>query len=184
MPSFQEQFPEHRATAPTLVGETAFPRGLKVPLLRRQQLVDLAQAYKIPINPEATKSQILPHMVAAEQQGRFLQPALDQEALQKALLNPDEHRKLNLTPPAVLEPIQPAVRDEDKPTNTLIELKKVCKKLGINSGSMNQKEMIAAIYGKMNGEQSEDEAGSDAGSEGQAPRDGQVEASRDGETFG
>jgi hypothetical protein len=84
----------------------------------------------------------------------------------------------------VLEPIQPRVRDDDKPTNTLIELKKICKKLGINSGSMNQKEMIAALYGKTNGDSEQDETGSDIAGGGEAPGNERVEAPRDSEAFG
>lgn len=52
--------------------------------LRRQQLVDLARAYEIEIPAGATKQQMLPSLITAEQQGVFRQQAKHPYYLQKA----------------------------------------------------------------------------------------------------
>lgn len=87
--SFQDAYPELRSAPPTLTGEIAFPT---TPLmaLRRQQLADLARAYGITIPPNATKNEMLPSLITAEQQGIFKRPPLHPWYLQKAMRNSDD----------------------------------------------------------------------------------------------
>ena len=57
--------------------------------LRRQQLVDLARAYEIPIPPGATKKEMLPVMIAAEQRNVFKSEPKHPWYLQKAVRTTD-----------------------------------------------------------------------------------------------
>lgn len=60
--------------------------------LRRQQLSDIAVAFGLDVNPDATKDELLPVILAAESQGRFQRPAKDPYRLTKASKSPDEWR--------------------------------------------------------------------------------------------
>ena len=57
---------------PAMAGESMTPT--KLHALRLRQLQDLAKAYEIALPTEATKTQILPFMIAAEQAGQFRSP--------------------------------------------------------------------------------------------------------------
>lgn len=57
--------------------------------LRRQQLVDLARAYEIAIPEGATKRQMLPSLITAEQQGVFKRAPKHPWYLQKAARTSD-----------------------------------------------------------------------------------------------
>lgn len=72
--------------------------------------------------------------------------------------------------------------DETK-VKPLLEFKKICKKLGINSMGMSVKDMAAAIDEVLNGGEGKNEAGSDAGNPRETSRDECLEASRDGQAF-
>lgn len=83
MSEFKQVFPELKSAPPTMMGNIPLPEA-KVTALRRQQLVDLARAFDIEIPPGATKNQMLPSLINAEQQGVFLGQAKNPWYLQKA----------------------------------------------------------------------------------------------------
>ena len=60
---------------PAMAGESMTPT--KLHALRLRRLLDLAKAYGIALPTEATKSQIMPFMIAAEQAGQFRKPPKD-----------------------------------------------------------------------------------------------------------
>lgn len=182
MPSFQEAFPERMAAAPTLQGESTLPANLITPRLRRVQLVNLAKAYGLAINPEATKNQILPTMVGAEQQGVFRGQASDPEALRMALKDPDVREPEPMLPPVL--PQSPAKAEEEPKGPPLILLKKLCSQKGINTKGMKMAEMANALAEVIGNEQRERQAGGDGPSEGEASGDRQVAASPDSPIVG
>lgn len=61
-----------------------------LPRLRRRQLVDLARAYGIDIDPDGTRQQILPIMEAAEMRGTFNQPPKNSYYFHKAKYSSDQ----------------------------------------------------------------------------------------------
>ena len=88
MTGFSEVFPELSVRAPTVTGQMPMhPTALNG--LRRRQLHDLARAYEIPVKKDGTKAEILPALIAAEQQGTFKRPAAVPYYLKKAAWTSD-----------------------------------------------------------------------------------------------
>lgn len=101
---------------------------------RRQQLVDLANAFGIAIPKDGTKMQILPIMVEAEQQGVFRMQPKRPEYLVKALRNPDEA-------PVDWE----AHRPPDLDVNNFHHLQRIAKEYGVNSFGKGREELEAEL---------------------------------------
>ena len=66
------------------------PRTGLLARLRRQQLVDIAHAWKIDINRDAPRDDILPALEAAERQGVFTRPPVNPYYFEKARWNSDQ----------------------------------------------------------------------------------------------
>ena len=98
---------------------------------------DLARAYKIPVKLNGTKPEILPALIAAEQQGIFKGPAAIPYYLKKAAWNSD--RPFENTdwgnPP----------KDKRPKTNAWQELIQEAKSLGVGKVGMNRLEYEQAI---------------------------------------
>jgi hypothetical protein len=108
------------------MGEVALP---DTPLqrLRLRQLRDLAKAFNIDIDQEATKAQILPALIAAEQRGVFKNVAsADRARLMRANYNSDEG-KINFPEAEILElertdePVKHVLSRPAKPDITAVE---------------------------------------------------------------
>lgn len=104
---------------------------------RRQQLVDLAYAYDIPVPKDGTKAQMLPIMVEHEQQGTFRGQPKRPEYLVKAMRNPDD-------PPVDWE----AHRPPDIDVNNFHHLQRVAKEYGVNSFGKGRDELEAELKEK------------------------------------
>jgi hypothetical protein len=111
--------------------------------LRRQQLSDIAVAYGLDVNRDATKEELLPVLLAAESQGRFNKPAKDPYRLMKASKSPDDWRSYRDgggVMPAFEEP------DDEKASNNSIQMLKVrAKAAGINTFQMTKDQVIEAL---------------------------------------
>ena len=91
--NFEEAFPETKVAAPLMPGEmpqTASP----LYSLRLAQLRDLARAYDLKIDLDASKPAIMPAMLQAEQSGIFRTPAKHQAWMQRAMVDPDSRVRL------------------------------------------------------------------------------------------
>ena len=88
MTGFTEVFPELNVQAPTVAGQVPMDPTV-LTRLRRQGLHDLAKAYEIPVKEDGTKLEILPALIAAEQQGVFKRSAIHPYYLKKAAYNSD-----------------------------------------------------------------------------------------------
>ena len=74
-------------------------------------MVDLARAYEIPLPAGGTKKQILPPMIAAEQQGVFRTPPKHPYYLQKAGRNTDMPRVPMEPPPEIQQTVEPPPKE-------------------------------------------------------------------------
>lgn len=93
--------------------------------LRRQQLVDLARAYEVDIPAGATKRQMLPSMITAEQQGVFKRQPKHPFYLHKAGRTSDmpyiplpENPEFEEASPVVEQPRQGGVKDPYEETRS------------------------------------------------------------------
>ena len=133
---FKQAFPEATAARPQLPGQ---PISELTPLdrMRRQQLHDLARAYEIAVPADGTKPQIMPALKAAQSEGIFNKSALHPEFLAKAARNADD-------PPsdAWMDYIPKAV------SNTIKDVRALCKENDINSFQMSEDEMRSALHEK------------------------------------
>lgn len=93
-------------------------------------------------------------------------------------------KQRELPQPAILDmPDQSTIAEEEAAAiHPLREMKKLCKKLGINSARLNMAEMAAAINRHYN-EQGEVASGSEDDSESEASRVERVEGPRDSPAF-
>lgn len=146
--SFQDAFPELQSAPPTRSGQIPMAQTL-LTALRRQQLVDLARAYDIPILPGATKNEMLPAMIAQEQQGIFRTPPKRPWYLQKAQQTTDtphipmpENPDLQKVIPKVKKAFPGSERKE-----RFEELRQLAKKNGINTYKMKLADLEAALEG-------------------------------------
>ena len=147
MATFKQMFPEAADVLmpPTLTGQPR-PQRSELMKFRRQQLADLLAAYGIEHNPDGTKDELYPLAVAAEQSGRFQQPAKDPFRLNKASKNSDEWQMLKLAG----VPFPPFEDPAPKLANfgPRHELQRRCKEAGINSLHMTNEAMEAALKAK------------------------------------
>lgn len=124
------------------MGETPLPY-TKLMACRRQQLVDLARAFDIPIPNGATKDQILPTMITAEQQGIFRTPPKNPYYFHKAHRTSDmpavpqpENPELAVAtavPPVVDPPLQkpPILSRAKRPENDYRRKQRLLKEAGV-----------------------------------------------------
>ena len=127
-----------------------------LPKLRRSQLVWLAKAYAVKIDPDATKDRILPILIAAEQQGVFRGRIADQYAFARASLTPDDPPLGHWTGPQSIDDAAPAKHSvnpvEQKARAAQVRgisgfhfLQQECKGRGINCAGRNSEWMRDAI---------------------------------------
>lgn len=164
---FKHQRPEENEapTPPSTAGHPVF--NTKLNALRLRQLYDLAKAFEIPYPDGATKEQMLPIMVSAEQTGIFRTKPKNYYHFVHAKLNHDN--KLNHLERADMDrELQQALKDELRKTmgandkrrqavedakedpNSIYGLQQKAKSLGIMSYSMSKAELLAAIENKEN----------------------------------
>lgn len=129
--------------------------------LRRQQLHDLAKAFDIPVDPNATKQDILYPLMAAEQRGVFREPAAHPYWLEKAMRDPDGPQ----TPLTLPYPDVPKKKPGKRGNASFRKLQKAAAALGVATVGMTFKELEDAIKGELTGE-GEIEVHSEGGSEG------------------
>jgi hypothetical protein len=91
--NFLEAFPEKKVAAPQMPGQAPQSNSV-LHQLRLAQLRDLARAYEIPIDMDATKPDILPGMLQAEQSGTFRTPAKHPVWLERASVDPDARQQM------------------------------------------------------------------------------------------
>ena len=103
--------------------------------MRRIQLVNLARAYEIEVDPDATKDRILPALVAAEQSNVFDEDAKHPAYLLRAAYSPDDEM-----PQKVRDKI---AKLEDK--EYFHSLRSQCSKYGIKWHDMDVFEMERAL---------------------------------------
>ena len=136
--SFQDAFPEHQSVPPTLTGQNPLPY-TKLTALRRRQLVDLARAFEIPIPSGATKDEMLPVMIAAEQRGIFRTNPKHPWWLQKADHTSDMP-SVYLPPNPDIE--QPVVKAEKKKKESDYHRKqRLLKQMGVDTWALPKAEM-------------------------------------------
>ena len=156
MSQFQEAFPERTAAAPTLPGQPTIT-GTVLTQMRRQQLHDLAKAFRVQVPADGTKDQILPSLVAAEQQGVFRQQPIDPYYFHKAQRDADRLEPMppglepldarpgqpaaTTSPPAVVEVTGPV----QAPVPSIGELRAACKARGINSFGKGKAALMEAL---------------------------------------
>lgn len=111
--------------------------------LRRQQLSDIAVAYGLAVDPDATKERLLSVVNAAYEGGVFNKPPKDPFRLVKASKNPDEWVALR----GAGHPL-PAFEDPTGPDLSYNGLQQLCKANGIDSFQKNKETMLAALKEK------------------------------------
>ena len=110
MPQFNTKFPERDAMPPVMAGEVPW-NSATLPKLRRVQLVNLAKAFDIKVNPDATKNELLVMLVAAEQMGAFRKPVVDPYYYARASVTPDDDPIGPWTGPPPLDERRAALAD-------------------------------------------------------------------------
>jgi len=139
--------------------------------LRRRQLVDLADAYEIPIDRDAPKPHILPALINAQQAGVLDKEPINRGAFRRAQRNSDQEPLPPL--PEELEAIPTpgelakAQRQEQAAQNPLIALRKLCSKRGVKVAGGATIDDMLKILAETTGESSDSAADSEAGSSGQ-----------------
>lgn len=126
-------FPERTAVPPRMPGQPVISASV-VATARRQQLVDLAKAFNIPIKADGTKAEILPVMVEAEQQGVFREQPKRPEYLVKAMRDPDG-------PPVDWE----SHRAPELDVNNFHHLQRIAKEHGVNSFGKGREALQAEL---------------------------------------
>lgn len=140
------------------------------PRLRLQQLVDIARAYEVHIVRNSTKKQVLPIIIAAEEQGVFNGPPKNPWYFEKAKYNADQLKDAKIKGIAIGPLARWTGPDPDpKPeleyhekvsqrntarnaNNVISGLRKEAKALGLNSFGKGRDElarMIAEKRGEM-----------------------------------
>lgn len=164
---FKHQRPEETEapTPPSMAGHPVF--NTKLNALRLRQLYDLAKAFEIPYPDGATKDQMLPIMVSAEQAGifrtkpknyyHFVHAKLNHDDKLSRLQQEDMDKELQQALKEELrktmganEKRRQAVEDAKKDPDSIYSLQQRAKSLGIMSYSMSRSELLAAIESKEN----------------------------------
>jgi len=117
----------------------------------------LAKAFGLQINPDGTKDEILPVLIAAEQQGQFKRKDYDKYCYARAELRPDDPPIEVWRGPISVEDTKPSPRSKEAQLAKKIarapnpgmgefwNLQQKCKGLGINCAGKNTEWMRNAI---------------------------------------
>lgn len=147
MSQFLDAYPERGAQPPTLPGQTRFT-GTVLTQLRRQQLHDLARAYRISVPSDGTKEEILPSLISAERAGVFRTQSPDPYWFAKANRDPENPEPLPpglAAPGARARPPGDLPTAQDGPPPSIAELRAACKAAGINSFGKTKAAMKEAL---------------------------------------